>query len=166
MLPNDTVSISDVLRHLSYDPYTGIFIRKIGTGKGAAVGDIAGTLTVKGYISISICRRRTFAHRLAFVFMTGFYPVNIVDHENNNRSDNRWTNLRLATKVSNAGNAKGHLDAKIPLKGVSLTSNGKFRASIGIDGKQIHLGTFPDAILAHTAYVKAASSHFKEFARS
>lgn len=165
MLFDDVVPEAVVLKHLSYDPLTGVFKRLVGTGKGAAVGDIAGTKTTNGYISISIRQRRTFAHRLAFVFKTGTYPTAIVDHINGNRSDNRWENLRLANKTSNAGNANCHKDAQVPLKGVSLTSSGKFRASIGIGGKQKHLGTFLDPLSAHAAYIEAASSHFKEFAK-
>lgn len=162
---NDSVSEADVRKYLSYDPATGIFTRLVGTGKGAQIGATAGTKTVKGYVTISLRQRRTFAHRLAFVFMTGSYPDGIVDHINGDKSDNRWANLRVADKVSNAGNAHGHRDAQIPLKGVSPAPNKKFRASIGVGGRQIHLGTFSDPLTAHAAYAKAAAKHFKEFAK-
>lgn len=161
----DTVPEVVILSHLSYDPKTGLFTRLIGTGKGAYAGATAGTKTTAGYITISVRQRRTFAHRLAFVFMTGAYPDGIVDHINGDKSDNRWANLRLADKKMNAGNARHHRDAAVPLKGVSTAPKGKFRAAIGIDGRQIHLGTFSDPSSAHKAYIEAAAYHFKEFSR-
>lgn len=160
----DNVAATEVARLLDYDPQTGIFTRRIGTGKGAAKGAIAGTLTSAGYVAICLHQRRLFAHRLAFVFMTGAYPPGIVDHINGHKSDNRWENLRVADKVANAGNAKGHADAQIPLKGVSRAPGGKFRASLGVRGRQIHLGVFTNPCDAHAAYAKAAASIFKEFA--
>lgn len=166
MVARDTATPEQVRKYLSYNPSTGTFTRRIGTGKGAHIGAVAGQLTKAGYTTISVCGRRHFAHRLAFAYMLGRYPEGIVDHKNGLKSDNRWENLREASKADNAGNAKPHKDAAIPVKGVSFTQNGKYRAAIGIKGKQKHLGTFETLPEAAEAYSRAAQETFGQFART
>lgn len=157
---------SEVLRGwLHYDPNTGLFTRIVGCGKGAAVGDVAGTLTKNGYVIISVHCLRFMAQRLAFLYMTGNWPTGIVDHKNGCKSDNKWDNLRDATKVLNAGNAQPHADSTTGIKGVFMAPGGKFRSAIGRNGRQVHLGTFPTIEDAHQAYIKAAGDYFGEYAR-
>jgi hypothetical protein len=165
MMPRDDISFEDANRLIRYDPASGLFYRRIGTGKGAKKGAICGTITSNGYVSISLRQKRHMAHRLAFLLMTGDFPDGFVDHINMCKSDNRWLNLRVCNKVLNAGNAKAHKDSITGVKGVSPW-NGKYKATIGVNGGQVTIGYFSDIDTARKAYERYALDHFGEFARS
>ena len=165
MKPRDDISFDDANRLIRYDPVTGLFYRKVGTGKGAHVGAVCGTITSKGYVCISLRQKRYMAHRLAFLLMLGEFQSGIVDHINMSKSDNRWSNLRVCDKFLNAGNAKAHKDSKTGVKGVSPW-NGYYKSTIGVNNKQVTIGYFKDVETARLAYEKYAKDHFGEFARS
>lgn len=84
----------------------------------------------------------------------------VADHINGDGLDNRRENLRLASPSQNARNqrAKGKF-----LKGVSY-HKGRYVARICCEGKSIALGSFDSEVEAASAYNKAATSLFKEFA--
>ena len=140
---------------LSYDPETGIFTRRVLRG-GQKPGTIAGTLHWKGYIYIRLGNKKYYAHRLAFLYMTGSIPEQI-DHIDCVRHNNRWSNLRAADGFLNAQNRKR-------IKGVTkligaTPKHGRFSSQIGITvmgkKKKIHLGMFDTAYEAHLAYIDA-----------
>lgn len=83
---------------LHYDPETGLFTRisKCSTKK-------VGKPDKDGYITIKIDGTNYQAHRLAFMYMTGRFPV-ITDHINRIRWDNRWSNLREVSFAENMRN--------------------------------------------------------------
>ena len=153
---------------LWYDPDTGIFYWRVRKGRprpwNALVGKPAGTLNDQGYIIIEIANRPYRAHRLAFLYVKGFIPK-FIDHENTNRADNRWKNLRVATRSLNAANCMRHSDSASPYKGV-FKKKGKWGAKICINYKQIYLGSFETPELAAAAYIEKAQSIFGEFARA
>src|SRR5690606_33021363 len=78
---------------LDYDPTTGIFLWKKPTGSRAVAGSVAGTVNLSGYIQIQIDGTIYYAHRLAWLWMTGSWPNNEIDHSEMNPADNRWSNL-------------------------------------------------------------------------
>ena len=94
----------------------------------------------------------------------------LVDHKNRDTSDNRIENLRLATYSQNARNRKRSALSTTGLKGAARFNSPRnlkrFRSTITIDGKRIHLGQFDTAEEAHEAYVKAATELHGEFCRS
>ena len=93
-----------VLRErLNYDPDTGAFTWKTRVGQRGLIGGVGGTVTKAGYIRIAIKRRAFMAHRLAWLAMTGRWPVEI-DHINQIKTDNRWSNLREVTRLENIMN--------------------------------------------------------------
>lgn len=99
-----TLSQARLQEILHYDPDTGLFTWRTGVGT-ASEGARAGGSS-NGYVSIQVDCKRYYAHRLAFLYMTGAWPTGVVDHRNNNPSDNRWGNLRDATRRQNALNRK------------------------------------------------------------
>ena len=103
------------------------------------------------------------AHVIIWVIVMGEWPESDIDHENRVRNDNRWFNLRRATRTQNIANQKVRVDSLLGLKGVSR-NGGKFSARLGIARKRMSLGTFKTAQEAHAAYLAKATEVFGKFA--
>lgn len=142
---------------LSYDPETGEFKWRSNRRGTARAGSVAGTLSRYGYRLIKIDGRGYFAHRLAWLYVYGRWPVDQIDHINTDKNDNRIANLREATGPENSGNQrKARAGSTTGLLGVSwYRRRNKFKASIGLSGKIMYLGYFRTAEEAHQAYLKA-----------
>lgn len=164
--PSTSVSAEHLRAILRYEPETGRFIRLVAThGKGGVkpIGAEAG-ITVKGRRYVDINGRRYAAHRLAWFFMTGKWPVE-VDHENRDPLDNRWANLREATRSQNNFNVGLKRHNTSGIKGVSWDkSRLRWKAQISINSKHLCLGRFETKEAAAAAYQTAAQQHFGEFA--
>ena len=160
---------------LTYDPETGVFTWKErqdvqwpAQWNGRYPGKLAGSKQVYKHISywrIEINRKIYRAHRLAWLYMTGEWPSQEIDHIDGNGLNNRFSNLRLASHSQNICNSRVRRDNKLGIRGVSRRGN-RFRARIRISGKRIDLGYFDTPEEASVAYQKAAQEHFGEFART
>lgn len=107
------------------------------------------------------------AHRLAYLYVTGVWPVADVDHRDLDGRNNRWTNLRPATKTQNGANRGRNSNNKTGFKGVSICSKtGRFRATIQFSGRWRQIGTFDTARAASQAYRRAAKDCAGSFARA
>jgi hypothetical protein len=147
---------------LDYDPLSGIFTNRKTRGPAKA-GDVAGTVNGKGYVVIAVDGKTYQAHRLAFLHQTGKFPPADVDHINGLKTDNRWSNLRHATRSENNGNHKGWGVSGI--RGVSLDKKaGKWKAQIRVAGLKYHLGLFNSVEEAQAVYNFAAGLVFGQFA--
>ena len=157
----------EYLRYLfTYDPITGLFRWKVKHSKKVVVGEIAGGKNVAGYIVIGIDGKLYYAHRLAWLFVEGWMPVQ-VDHEDNVKDHNWWTNLRMATSQQNVLNAKRSDNNTSGYKGVSWHKKaGKWSAQIYLNGRNKYLGLFTDPVEAHQAYMRAAIAAQPDFARA
>ena len=150
---------------LHYDPTTGVFTWRVAKGRAIKIGQTAGSINSRNYIQIMISGERYVAHRLAWFYVFGTWPSAHIDHINTTRSDNRIENLREATHVENAQNARKQQGARCRLKGVYV-DNSKFRARIRVGARQIHLGMYDTEEDAHAAYMRAAEKEFGAFARA
>lgn len=150
------MNIADRLKEkLHYDTDTGRFSWRVTSG-GKLAGAAAGFLRPDGYISIGFECRLHLAHRLAWLYMTGEWPSDAIDHRNGNRSDNRWANIRPATWAENAQNRKRQITNTSGYSGVSFhRATGAWRAQIQSGGKKTHLGTFATPEMAHEAHLAA-----------
>lgn len=158
---------SEARRLFSYDETEGVVRWRISPTPIVKVGDRAGGLTQQGYLSINLKGRRYLAHRVAWLLHFGFWPTDILDHKNLNRTDNRIGNLRLADRSTNAANSTAHRDNKVGVKGVSFHKrSGKYRAVIRAHGQTRHIGLFETVDDAHAAYCIAAQNAFGEFWRA
>lgn len=145
-----------VRSRLDYDPPTGVFVwlprpwRNEWNARYA--GKRAGNLKSHGYWRISIDNEQYYASRLAWLWMTGSWPENEIDHINLNSADDRWENLREATHTQNNWN-KGRTIRNVSGRtGVYWHKKaGKWHASGIVSGQSIHLGLFDrfdDAVAA------------------
>jgi hypothetical protein len=139
---------------LEYNPETGIFtwIKRNG--------NIAGSFKKSnGYVIIRINKKDYRSHRLAWLYMTGSWPIYIIDHINgiNIPNFNAFSNLRELTYRGNSQNSnnKKYNTNTSGYRGVYLKkSTGKYFALIYINRKQTHLGYFltpEEASIVHEA---------------
>ena len=167
-----TITQAYLKQRLHYDPETGVFTWLFYSDHPQKwnkkhAGKKAGALMTIGYILIRINKTPYLAHRLAFLYMTGQFPPHEVDHIDHDRQNNRWSNLRLATKTQNCWNRKAQSNNKTGFKGVSFSSEmGQYIATISVNGQQKRLGFYADPAEAHAVYSRAAKEYFGEFARS
>ncbi len=137
---------------LDYDMDTGIFTAKVSRGrtkKGTRVG-----WAHEGYRQVAIDGEHIFEHRLAWFYVTGKWPKYLLDHKNRMRSDNRFSNLREATPAENQHNRAD--------KGYHWSNSaGKWVASIRLNYKKIHLGSFANEEDARLAATKGREKYHK-----
>jgi hypothetical protein len=165
-ITNERLLTAERLRRLlSYDPETGVFTwRSPGTGR--RVSGIAGCLGGTGYWHINLDNRIYPAQRLAWLYQTGEWPAADIDHINRDRADNRWCNLRAATKSQNSSNRCADFNNTAGFKGVTwYKARRKWQAMITVNGKHIYLGVFDTPHQAYANYCLAARKHHGDFAR-
>lgn len=140
---------------LKYEPKTGLFRWLVWRPNGIKVGDIAGADHGDGYISIGVFGKIHLAHRLAWLYITGEWPKDQIDHRNRVRNDNRWRNLREADDVLNRQNIeKPRSHNTTGFLGVSRRKD-RFTSQIRVNGKSMFLGYHNTPELAYGAYLKA-----------
>lgn len=149
--------MQDIKKYLSYDPETGIFTRLQCGYNLHLVNKPAGWKTPSGHVRVKYKLKTYSAHRLAWYFYYGELPLYNIDHINENPSDNRILNLRLDTSRENEQNISTlRIDNTSGYKGVSWNKlEGKWKASIYAQGKQLSLGSFKSPEEASKAYLIA-----------
>lgn len=158
------LSVDELRALLEYSPETGEFTWLVSTSR-ARRGYGAGSKRFDGRSVISINGRRYMAHRLAWLWMTGRWPDAEIDHINRDPTDNRWANLRQATRGQNAINVDYTLRKRDLPRGVHRASDSRclFTAVISINGRNKHLGRFSTVEEASAAYLEAAAKRHGEF---
>ena len=148
-----------------YNPTTGLFT-KLSDPQGK-VGTIwQRNDRISAYHKIGIKNYQFLAHRLAWLYMNGEWPKNEIDHIDGNGLNNRWSNLRHATRAQNSTNSPAQKSNKIGLRGVHFHKGAKkWRAQICKNLKITHLGYFDTPEQASVAYQKAARVFHGEFVR-
>ena len=101
------------LRHLLlYLPETGgWFWLNPPNHNTRLLGCSAGTRHSDGYLMIRIRGKAYYSHRLAFLYMTGEWPLEEVDHIDRNPYNDAWVNLRKATSSLNKWNQERHMNS-------------------------------------------------------
>lgn len=112
-------------------------------------GKIAGCAAEIGnttYIQIRVNGDLYLAHRLAWLFITGECPE-LVDHRNGDGCDNRFDNLRAATRVVNGRNTRMKSSNTSGVTGVYWNKQierwcAEGHYTVGGVHRKKHLGTF------------------------
>jgi len=106
----------------------------------------------KTYITIEIMNAPYQAHRLAYLYMLGRWPIDQIDHADGNGLNNIWSNLSDATSLDNARNQRLRKDNTSSHSGVTYkVKQNLWVARIGVNKKRIHLGYFQNLLAAITA---------------
>lgn len=122
-------------------------------------------LSAQGYATTGIYVPKDKTHQIVMHKMIlGNYPKGLqVDHINQNKLDNRKSNLRLVNASQNKANVKQRSPDKY--KGVYFCNKtNKYSSHIKKDYVKYHLGSFDNAVDAAIAYNKKAMEFFGEFA--
>lgn len=148
------ISQKAIKYRLSYNPDTGIFIWSNPPKHGRVKkGDIAGSISKRGYRVIRIDGELYYSHRLAWVYVNGSLN-GIIDHMNGDKLDNRILNLRDVSQFENQQNHKTKIKKNGLPEGV-IKHNRRFIARIRVNNKLHHLGCFSSQGEASRAYEQA-----------
>jgi len=121
--------------------------------------------TKKGYLRVLLSkgeiRKNLPVHRLVLKAFVGDSNL-LVDHINGIKSDNRLDNLRYCTNRENMS----FINVMWPKKKTSVytgvyyeANRNRYRASIKINGRSIHLGRFKDEKAAGERYQQALKEY-------
>ena len=146
------ITQSKLKQLVKYDPDTGEFVSLADRGK-TKCGQRLGCKNRLGYIEIGMLWKKYKAHTLAFLYMTGEFPDEI-DHADGDPSNNKWSNLRLATRQENMWNRGVNVNSQTGVKGVHPYKD-KFKVQFRVFGKKVYLGLFND--------LQEAKQHHDEF---
>jgi len=145
---------------LEYNPKTGIFTWLKPKQKVRKCLIAGGICKKTGYRHVGVDGKPYPASRLAWFYMEGYWPENLIDHENRIRDDNRWINLRHVSRVCNVINCGISKRNKSGVIGVSWNKNtNKWESQIQVSGKKIHLGHFVEKVDAVKVRWKAEKEY-------
>jgi len=164
----------EVLRQLlSYDPDTGkLFWKERGPEwfkdglrpaewcanqwNNRFSGAVAGTLTPRGYLKVTVNSEKYWAHRVAWKIYYGCEPLFEIDHINQVKDDNRIENLRdVAPSINSKNSPIGTRNISGVVGVFWNTQKQKWQAKIHCNGKGRHIGFFDDLPAAQTARKQA-----------
>lgn len=150
---------------IDYSPESGVLTWRVNKGGRAKKGYLAGHESKSPpYLQVRIDGSLYLGHRLAWLWMTGAWPENMIDHIDGNGLNNKWDNLRPATMSQNQHNRGKGKNNTSGYKGVWFHKQiGRWCADVWKDGKKVYLGTFPDKKAAAEAATHARESMHKEY---
>jgi|SRR5690554_754693 len=131
-------------------------------------GKEAGTPNGTGHLRTKVFGQEIVCHRIAWAVHYGEWPPEDleIDHINMDGTDNRISNLRVATRSQNSHNKNPPANNVSGVKGVSWHKHGgKWQVKFGLNGKQYYLGLFSDFDLAVKARSEAVKRLVGEFSR-
>lgn len=93
-------------RHLLvYSRETGELRRRVGTFRAdRRCKEVVSTINKDGYYVVKLDGHVYLAHRIIFFMETGRWAEPTVDHEDRDRLNNRWSNLREASFLLQTAN--------------------------------------------------------------
>jgi hypothetical protein len=136
---------------LTYDPETGVFMWVVNKGPRSCAGSVAGCRGYR-YMTIGINKKNHMAHIVAWVYMTGNYPSSEIDHFDGDGFNNKWVNLRPATRKQNMENTSLFSTNTSGYRGVTwYRKNNKWGATAFHNGKRHFAGLHDTAEAAGIA---------------
>ncbi len=145
-------SRQELLEKYTYVPKTGLLYHN-------RLGRVVGSKSKFG-LQVRHAKLNLAVHRVAWKMVTGKDPVDTINHINRDPFDNRWVNLREATRSQQCWNSS---QPSKHMKGAKPQGK-KWIARIRRNGKEIYIGSFDTEMEAHLAYCHLAERLHGEFA--
>lgn len=143
MKPINDLTAKEVRDIFNYNPDIGLLTWCVYRKGTKGIGKEAGNPQNKGYRQVHINYKRYLVHRIIWLFVTGAWPEEEIDHINGIRDDNRWNNLRQVTAYENKKNSKRYKNNTSGVTGVSWNDKqSKWVAYIHVNNKMNHFGFF------------------------
>lgn len=164
---------TNFLEYLEYSetsPSGLVWKKKSNVYSKGNVGDVAGCKNPMGYWIMTVNGEKAYAHRvIANIFFEDFNESLEVDHIDNNPSNNKISNLRLATSSQNSHNVRGwgNKPSGLP-KGICFVKSStgeKYKAAV-CKNRKIHQKYFKSLDEAIQWVTKTRSELHGEFAKS
>ena len=145
------------------NPDDGILIWNVNKSrvtKGRAVTHI----NADGYLGVRVKSIMYLAHRICYYIYYRENPNDLLDHINNNKTDNRKINLRECNRSENAMNQKKRPNNTSGITGVYFNKKrNKWIARITFNRKMIVLGSSKDKYVAARIRKEGEKKYFGEF---
>lgn len=160
----DKLTQAELKELLEYNPDTGLW--KWHTPKGSCKkGWFCGSRSIGGYLDIKIRGKSYRTHRLAFLFMEGAFPPDLVDHIDGDTANNKWHNLRHCSYSGNNRNTRLPNTNTSGYKGVSRREGrSTWTVRLSVAGKTRNFGCYKDLELAALVAEEAREKYHGEFA--
>ena len=148
--------IVQFFKHFRCDVEAGVITRALTTGGGRwKAGAVAGDIGCNGYWRVHFNGKRHYAHRIIWLFATGKWPTNSIDHIDGNPLNNSISNLRDVPHAINMQNRRHATKGSNSGMLGAYPRGGKWQAKIKLAGERQYLGTFSTPELANAAYLHA-----------
>jgi len=152
---------ADLARQIwRYDPETGKFFWLVSSRYKVLIGDEAGYFDGK-YNRLAYAGKQYKSARVAWLMMTGKWPVDQIDHINQVKTDDRFCNLREATNAQNVCNAK--VRGRSSVRGIFKRAYG-YQVYLHKGFKHFYIGSFKNLEDAVKARNFASQKLHGEFA--
>lgn len=130
-------SQEELLTSFTYDPLTGLLVRK-------STGNAMKTDTTSGHLGVRYRDNMYMIHRLIWKMTYGYDPCEL-DHINQDKKDNRISNLREVSRSENQRNVSVRKDNTSGVKGISFEPKKKlWRIYVNVGKQRFYKGRFKD----------------------
>lgn len=139
---------------LIYNPTTGNFTRRNNGGIAGSDSSVYSNIYLDGTMYQS--------HRVAWLYVYGYWPENDIDHINRDKHDNRISNLREVSRQCNARNTGNRSSNNSGVKGVSFcNTHRKWAVYIRTNKGRANMGLFSD--FDEAVCVRLAAEQFEDY---
>lgn len=159
-----TVDAATVRVLFTYDPDTGVMrhaqpASPLGGPRRADDAPI-GLTNRYGYLRHAIDGKEYLVHRLVWLYQTGEWPRQNIDHIDGCKTNNRWSNLRDVSDWENLRGARNPRKGKTLPVGVMRVPDSRVnpfcaRIALPYNTNALHLGCFPSVEAAEARYLAA-----------
>ena len=128
------------------------------------IGDKAGFLDNQGYLRVRFKGKLWLVHQLVYVMFHGSVPK-MIDHIDQNKTNNCIENLRSVTKAENTYNCKARCNNISGAKNVHWNKRfGKYFVRLKANGVMHYFGAYRDLEFAELVAIEARDIYHKQFA--